>query len=77
MGHALAGINVAVAVLVVNAVITLWKKGIKNAFGFILFLVGLSVSVFTDISAMYVVVFAIAAGILYGTLKGRKEGSKK
>ncbi len=75
--HALAGINVAVAVLVVNAVITLWKKGVKNLFGFILFLIGLSVSVFTDISPMFVVVFAIAAGIIYGALKGRKMGEKK
>lgn len=77
VGHALAGINVAVAVLVLNAVITLWKKGVKNAFGFILFMLGLVVSVFTDISPVFLVIFAIAAGIIYGAVRGRKEGNKK
>ena len=30
VSHALAGINVAVAVLVINAVVSLWKKGVKK-----------------------------------------------
>lgn len=77
VGHALAGINVAVAVLVFNAVITLWKKGIKNAFGFILFLAGLCVSLFTDIPTVFVILFAIVCGIAYGAFKGAKEADKK
>ena len=75
--HALAGINVAVAVLVVNAVITMWKKGVKNAFGVILFAIGLCVSVFTDISPVFIVVFAIIAGITYGAIMGRRAAEKK
>lgn len=75
--HALAGINVAVAVLVFNAVIALWKKGVKNVFGFVLFVLGLVVSVFTDISPVFVVIFAIVAGIIYGAVMGRKADDKK
>ena len=75
--HALAGINVAVSVLVFNAVITLWKKGIKNAFSFVLFVIALAVSLFTNIPTVFVVIFAVVCGISYGAFKGRKEGNKE
>ena len=72
VGYALSGINVAVAVLVIDAVIKLWKKGVKNIFGFCLFLGALIFSVFTDWSPIYVVIAAIVFGISYGALNSRK-----
>ena len=63
--NALAGINVVVSVLVLNAVITLWKKGIKKLFGIIIFLVAFAVSVFTNLSPIYTIVVSIICGILY------------
>lgn len=75
--HALAGINVAVAVLVVNAVINLWKKGIKNVFGFIFFLISFALSIFTDISPMFIVIGAIVGGIANGIVMGRKAAEKQ
>ncbi len=75
--YALGGINVVVAVLVLNAVITLWKKGIKNIFGFILFLLAFVLSVFTDLSPIYTIVVSIVMGILYGKFKSAKGDKTK
>lgn len=75
--NALAGINVVVSVLVLNAVITLWKKGIKNLFGIIIFLVAFAVSVFTNLSPIYTIVVSIICGILYGKKPSAKEDKSK
>lgn len=75
--HALGGINAAVAALVLNAVIGLWKKGVKNIFGFILFLGAFAFSVFTSWSPVYVVIGAVICGITYGAVMGRKAGNSK
>lgn len=70
--HALSGINIVVSVLVLNAVINLWKKGVKNLFGIIVFALAFLVAVFTDFSPVYTVIGAIICGICYGkTTEGR------
>lgn len=75
--HALSGINVIVAVLVLNAVITLWKKGVKNIFGIVMFLLAFILSVFTDLSPIYTVVISVVCGVLYGKFKPVKEDKTK
>ncbi|MBQ6894204.1 MAG: chromate transporter [Clostridia bacterium] len=75
--HALAGINVVVSVLVLNAVIGLWKKGIKNLFGVVLFAAAFLVSVFFDFSPIYTIAVSVACGILYGKKTSQKGGSAK
>lgn len=75
--HALGGINVVVSVLVLNAVITLWKKGVKNLFGIILFFASFAVALFTDFSPVYTVVVAVLCGILYGKMPSKKGGKSK
>lgn len=75
--HALAGINVVVSVLVLNAVITLWKKGVKNLFGYAMFVIAFAIAVFTGLSAVYTVLGAIVCGILYGRSKSSKAGDDK
>jgi len=72
--HAFAGIRVAVAVLVVNAVIKLWKTGVKDAFGVVLFLVVFALSVTLDLSPVYYVVAAIVLGIL--VMRAKRAGGK-
>ena len=57
--HALAGISVCVAALILDAVISMWKKGVKDSFGIVLCLVMLALSVFTDISILLVVTCAL------------------
>lgn len=77
VAYALAGINVAVAVLVLNAVLSLWKKGIKDLFGFFMFLASFVYSVLTKWSPVFVVIGAIIFGISYGAIKARKGGNGK
>lgn len=72
--HALAGINVVVSVLVLNAVISLWKKGVKNIFGVVIFVIAFAVAVLTDFSPIYTVLASILCGILYGRIPSKKEG---
>lgn len=71
--HALAGIRVAVCVLVLNAVIKLWKNGIKDAYGIIIFAIVLAVVSFTSISTVIIVILSAVAGLIYTTLKQRGQ----
>ena len=75
--HALAGIKVAVSALVLNAVIGLWKKGIKDIIGIIIFGIAFALNFFLDASPIIIVVLAIAFGLLYGRFKTKKEGKAK
>ncbi len=70
--HAFAGIRVAVAVLVVNAVLKLWKSGIKDFLGIVIFAVVFVLSAVFSLSPVFVVIAAILVGILAGRLKRRK-----
>ena len=74
--HALGGINVVVSVLVLNAVIKLWKKGVKNLFGFIIFALSFAVAVFTNFSPIYTVMAAIICGMLYGKVSKKEDSGK-
>ena len=77
VGNALGGINVAVSVLVTSAVITLWKKGVKNLFGVGVFVLAFLVTLFTDLSPIIVVIVAIVSGIIYGSFESKKGGDSK
>ena len=71
--HALAGIRIAVCVLVLNAVIKLWKNGIKDAYGIIVFAFVLAAVSFTSISTVIIVILSAVAGLIYTTLKQRGQ----
>lgn len=71
---AFAGIRVVVIVLILNTIISLWKKSIKNIFGYIVFLTAFILSFFSIVSSVIVVIISALAGIFY-TLK--KAGAKK
>ena len=70
--HAFNGIRVAVAVLILNAVIKFWKSGVKNIFSFIIFLLAFLSSILFDFSSVYIIVFAIIIGVVFGLRKERK-----
>lgn len=74
VAHALAGIRVAVAALIVSAIVKLWKKGIKDALGIVIFGVVVLLSLVLNVSPIIIVVIAMLFGILYGRVSGRKEG---
>ena len=71
--HAFAGIRVAVAALVVQAVVKLGRKGVKGALGIGIFAASLIVMTVFSISPVYIV----AAAILIGVALAWKEGRGK
>lgn len=73
--HALSGIRVAVCVLILQAVIKLFKAGVKNIWGVVIFALALVCSYLSLVPTVVIVIAAAAAGILIGTLKARKEAS--
>lgn len=71
---AFAGIRVCVCVLIINAVISMWKKAIPNSIAFSLFAVILILALFTDISSILLVIGAGISGIVIGAI--RKAAAK-
>lgn len=72
--HIFAGIRVAVAVLIINAVITMGKKAIVDRLCAVLAVISFSVSVaFPSVSPVFIVLAAALTGIV--TMK--KEGTEK
>lgn len=76
--YALAGISVCVAALILDAVISMWKKGVKDMFGIILCLVMLALSVFTKISPILLVIACALLGVAAKEVQSRggKEDAK-
>lgn len=70
--HALAGIRVAVAALVVSAVIKLYKKGVKGALSNGIFVASLLLIILFDLSPILIV----AAAMILGIWKAWREGKK-
>jgi chromate transporter len=61
--HAFAGIRVAVSVLIISAVVNLWKSGIKDLFGFSIFLLIFFMSLMFNIQTIYLIIIAVILGI--------------
>lgn len=71
--HAFAGIRVAVAVLVTSAIIKLWKSGVKDHIGVVIFIATFLIQALTGISPVYIVVVAIVLGISIKKFGGKKK----
>lgn len=63
--HIFSGIRIAVAALVTDAVRKLWKSGVKDLFGIIIFIISFLASVLFNLSPVYIVIFGILVGILF------------
>ena len=70
--HALAGIRVAVVVLVGFSVWKLMKSGVKGGFGWCLFLLVFIVSAMWGLSPVIVVLVSAASGWIAGYLRDRR-----
>lgn len=81
--HAFAGIRVCVCVLIVQAVLRLWKSSVVDAFALILYLIVFVLNAFSGllsvkIPAAVLVLLAGAAGIAASLIKnGRKNEGRK
>ena len=71
--HAFAGIRVCVCVLILNAVLKLWKSAVKDVWGLLIFLAVLAASLLTSLSPVWYVLAAGVAGVLIQNLKGAKK----
>ena len=72
--HILNGIKAVVGALIVNAVITIGKKAIVDKICIAVAVVSFIVSVFFDVSPVFIVIAACALGMI---LKGRKKGGEQ
>lgn len=72
VNHAFSGLRVCVCVLILNAVIKLFKKAVIDKYTFCIFLVVLAGSVFTSLSPVIFVILAAIAGVAIKVLGGAK-----
>lgn len=70
--NAFAGIRVCVCVLILNAVVKLWKKSIVDWKTFLIFLLVFAGSVFLNVSPVLYVLAAAVAGVVIRELEARK-----
>ncbi|MGL4911211.1 MAG: chromate transporter [Romboutsia sp.] len=70
--HAFSGIRVAVGVLILDAIITLFKKSVVDAKGIIIFIVTVMAGVLFNISPIYIVISACILGIVL-SYRGEKQ----
>ena len=62
VGHALAGIRVCVCVLILNSVLALGKKAIKNKLSWVIFLISAVLASFTNVPTVAIVLGAGVVG---------------
>ena len=70
--NAFAGIRVCVCVLILNAVVKLWKKAVVDSPTLLIFLAVLALTVFTGLSPVIFVLCAALAGVLVKNLGVRR-----
>ena len=73
--NAFFGIRIAVAALILDAIIKLWKTGIHDLLAFIIFAITFTVSLVFKISSVYLVILAVTVGILSMKIRERKKGA--
>ncbi len=71
--NAFAGIRVCVAVLIINAIIKLWKKSVVDVMTFLIFLAVTVLSFIFDVSPIIYVVAASLIGIIAKNVEVRKK----
>lgn len=73
--HALSGIRIAVCVLILKAVIKMFKSGVKDIFGIIIFGLALLCSYFSLLPTIIIVILAGSIGVFIQLIK-TKKGAK-
>lgn len=70
--HALQAISICVCALILEAVISLWKKGVKDWVGVVICIAVFALAVFTDISPIWLVLASALSGIAVKTAKEKR-----
>lgn len=70
--HALSGIRIAVCVLILQAVIKMFRSGVKDSFGVAIFVLALICSYFSFVPTIIIVIISGILGVLIQLYKTRK-----
>lgn len=75
VGHALAGISAAVAVLIFNTIVNLWKKGVRDIWGGVLFGAAFAAALFFDVPSVVIIISAVVLALVceFCSRKGRRS----
>lgn len=76
VAKAFMGIRACVCVLILKAVIKLWKSAVCSKLTLTVFLIGISLSFFTDIPLVFLVIADIIFGLCFEAVRGRKKVEK-
>lgn len=74
--RALGGVSVCVVALILQTVLGLWKKGVKDKLGIVIFAVIFALNLLTDISPVVLVISCGIVGIVAGALRKDKGEAK-
>ena len=74
--HAFAGIRVVVCALMLDTVVMMARKGIKDKIGVFLFLAAFLLATFSPIPTALVIVLAAVFGVIYARFRGKKGGAR-
>jgi len=74
--YAFQGLRAAVAVIILNAVFKLTKKGENGLFGIVVLILAFLVATFTDLSAILIILLSALAGIAYGILLAHRKAKE-
>ncbi len=72
--HALGGIRIAVCILILNAILKLFKSGVKDSYGVLIFVCMLMATTFNIIPTILIVLISGICGILIRLWKIKKGG---
>lgn len=70
---AFSGIRIVAIILILNTVLSMWKKSVKGIFGYLVFLFAFFVSFFDIFSSVMVVIICGAIGIIYTVINSEKK----
>ena len=70
--HAFSGVRIVVCVLILNAVIKLWKISVKGKLGIIIFILSFVAAALLKISPIYIVIISAIVGLLTKYKRGEK-----
>lgn len=74
--HALSGIRIAVCVLIFNAITKMFKSGVKDLLGIIIFIIALILAYFSVLPTIAIIIMAALTGLIVQSLKVKNEVKK-
>lgn len=75
--HALAGISVCVVALILDAILSMWKKGVKDIPCVVICAAAFVISAFTSFSPILLVILCAVVGILLRALAASRAAGQK